>query len=452
MQTACWLRMHVNPVIFSYTFIVAVTHRADTQDLTVPPPYEVAPHLFVRSEILQRAFQAKMRGVQSYKDICDIVNDKACVLIANYTRINNLYPDQSISYLTEDIGLNSLYFNWHLEHPFWLTGKEHKVNVEHRGELFLYFHRQILARYVLERISNGLGEVEPVHFWGQIHESYYPHLRNLNGKEMPGRVVNTKLIDTMNYQVSDLYNYERRIIDAIDTGFVFTKTGLKLELISPKGINILGEIIMGVTDSVYKPYYGAIYNYLRFLAGGLVDPTNLNHLSPGALHYFSTSLRDPLFYRLIQRITDLWQRYVERLGPYSQEELLLPGIHIETVEVDKLVTFVDHFDVALNNVVDVAHEEDAKNVNILTRMFRLNHMPFNFRINLNSEKATNVLVRIFLGPKLDQHGLEIPLDERYKYYVELDRFPTKGKNQIIILSELFKLKMKSQFQFKLVKM
>lgn len=411
-----------------------MAQHPDTQDITLPPPYEILPNLFIRSDIIQRAYQVKMRGLQSYNDLCDIVNDKYCVLLANYTRYgsgNFWYPDQSIRYLTEDVGLNALYQIWNLEHPIWLNNKEYNLNFERRGELFLYFHRQILARYILERIGNGLGEVEPVQLWQEIRESYYPHLRLPNGQEVASRSEYTPFLDTWEYSVNDIYQYERRIIDAIDSGIVFSVDGQKCDLISPKGINILGEIIMGVSDSINRPYYGALYNYLRILAGGLNDQTTRNYLNSGVLHYYASSLRDPLFYRLIQRINNLWQRYVERLGPYSQEELIVPGLTVENVDIDKLITYFDYFDVALNNAVEVANEEDANNVNIVTRLFRLNHQPFSYRIAVKSDKATKVVVRIFLGPKYDQVGQNIPLSKRSQYYVELDRFPYQGNFLLI---------------------
>jgi hypothetical protein len=43
--------------MFLYSFTAAVLHREDTRDVMLPPPYEVNPHLFVQSDVIQNAYK-----------------------------------------------------------------------------------------------------------------------------------------------------------------------------------------------------------------------------------------------------------------------------------------------------------------------------------------------------------------------------------------------------------
>lgn len=82
----------------------------------------------------------------------------------------------------------------------------------------MYTHHQILARYYLERLSNGFGEVEPLDFWLPVEEGYAPHLMHPKGYEMATRAEYTTI---KNEHALDLHPYEQRINDAIDSGFIF---------------------------------------------------------------------------------------------------------------------------------------------------------------------------------------------------------------------------------------
>jgi hypothetical protein len=98
------------------------------------------------------------------------------------------------------------------------------------------------------------------------------------------------------------------------------------------------------------------------------------------------------------------------------------------VEVGKLITYNDYFDIDLDNVVNVKVPEDGQYVDYRARQTRLNHKPFTYSIDVTSDKATEVYVRVFLGPKYDYLGREYNINDRRHYFVEIDRFPHKSKN------------------------
>jgi hypothetical protein len=107
-------------------------------------------------------------------------------------------------------------------------------------------------------------------------------------------------------------------------------------------------------------------------------------------------------------------------------QIAFPGVTIDSVDIDKLITYFDYFDIDLDNVVSVKTQEDGQFIDYRARHTRLNHKPFTYKIDVTSDKTTDVYVRVFLGPKYDHLGRELNINDRRHYFVELDRFPYKG--------------------------
>jgi tyrosinase len=78
----------------------------------------------------------------------------------------------SLSYFREDIFANDHHAHWHLVY------RADAGRQERQGELFLYMHQQMLARYDAERLAAGRPEVEPLNLSapGLIEDGYDPHL------------------------------------------------------------------------------------------------------------------------------------------------------------------------------------------------------------------------------------------------------------------------------------
>jgi hypothetical protein len=98
------------------------------------------------------------------------------------------------------------------------------------------------------------------------------------------------------------------------------------------------------------------------------------------------------------------------------------------VDVDKLITYFDYFDIDLDNVLNVQAPEYGQYIDYRARLTRLNHKPYTYTIDVTSDKSTDVYVRVFLGPKYDYLGREYNINDRRHYFVELDRFPYKSKS------------------------
>lgn len=99
---------------------------------------------------------------------------------------------------------------------------------------------------------------------------------------------------------------EFRISTAIDSGFIKDATGKIINIYTPEGLNILGNLIEGNADSCNPNFYGSIDYLARKILGYNLEPSSSYQILPSALEFYSTSMRDPAFYRLYQRIIDFY--------------------------------------------------------------------------------------------------------------------------------------------------
>lgn len=157
-KSLVWARFNVNEGMFIYALTVAVMHRPDTRGIELPAPYEVYPYYFFNVETIQQAQNYKMQGFYGMKKVEDV---HTIIIPTNYTDYDYYMTniENKISYFTEDIGLNTYYYYFHADYPFWMTGKNYNMVRERRGEQYLFVHQQLLARYYLERLSNDIGEL-----------------------------------------------------------------------------------------------------------------------------------------------------------------------------------------------------------------------------------------------------------------------------------------------------
>ncbi|KAJ8972032.1 hypothetical protein NQ314_000415 [Rhamnusium bicolor] len=434
-KTAVWARQNVNEGIFLYSFSVAIVHRPDTYGIILPPIYEVYPHYFYNSETIHTAYYYKQTHRDQHTD--QEHGDKAYTIDANYSgHYLNLHPEQSMSYFIEDVGINAFYYYYNLYYPFWMCGKTYGIEKDNRGEIFYYVYQQIVARYYLERLSNDWGETPFINWDVPIETPYYPSLEYPNGLEFPTRPAYAKLHEYFynygqrwttkgpyGYSHSFIHDYERRINDAIDKGHVHDHDGKKIDLTTYEGFNVLGNIIEGNHDSPNKKYYGTIQTFARHLLGYSYQPLDKYHTVPSALEHFETSMRDPAFYQFFKKIVMKFQRYQQYVPPYTEKDLVFPGVKITKVEVDRLVTYQDYFYSDLSNAVyDSDHELEHDTFHIRARQERLNHKPFTYKVTVKSDKDAKASIKIFLGPKYDEYGRYINISENRLNMVELDHF------------------------------
>lgn len=227
IKTACWMRLYMNEGMFVYAFTVACRHREDCRGIILPPPYEIYPYYFVRADVIQKAYMLKMKkGLLDHK-LCDFYGikktDKDVFIIDEnvYDKRVYLNDEDKLRYFTEDIDLNTYYFYFHVDYPFWMRDTVYDKFKVRRCELTLYIYQQILARYYLERLSNGLGEINTLSWHKPIQKGYWPWLKLHNGVHLPNRFNNYVVVRDDNLNAVRLAEtYEMIIREAIVKGYI----------------------------------------------------------------------------------------------------------------------------------------------------------------------------------------------------------------------------------------
>lgn len=231
-------------------------------------------------------------------------------------------------------------------------------------------------------------------------------------------------------------NQSDSFISTIFELFFLTQFVFKIKI---GGLEYLGNLIHGNPDSYNVRYYNYMY-YVYKTFGRYFGKSYQYYESvyPSVLYHPETTLRDPAYWMFMKRVFVFYYKYMEHLKPYTHKELGFDGVRIESVTTDKLITYFNYFDSDISNAVDVEryipdHISDLRRFGrvshyagedfiIKARQLRLNHVPFNVNISVASTLATPSVVRIYLGPKYDEYGHLIELNEnRFNFYL-LDMF------------------------------
>nr|CUH82791.1 hemocyanin 1 [Argulus foliaceus] len=418
----CWARAHVNEGQFSYALTVVVTHRPDLKGIKLPAPYEINPHLFVPSSVIQAAYSAKMK-------------QESITIPMGFTGTKK-NPEQRVAYFGEDFGLNSHHYYWHIDFPFWWR-EEFGPVMDRKGELFYYMHHQLTARFDAERLSNHLPIVEPLDWETPIKEGFSPRTTYRKEGEFPSRPDDMHFHDLPFLTRRDMTNFEFRVRDAIAHGYAVDDHGHKVPLNETDGINVLGAMIESSEHSVNKHFYGALHNYGHVMLGKVTDPDGKFGLPPSVMEHFETATRDPAFFRLHKYIDSLFKEHKDFLHEYTEAEIGLPGVHVEDIKItdveradhpNELVTFFDHFDIHLDNAL--YHKADQKDTDIKAEGVHLNHDDFTYTFTIKSDSAHTAAVRIFMAPKYDSNDEEIDLDHQRWMMIEMDKFVVHLKSGV----------------------
>ncbi|XP_042858306.1 hemocyanin C chain-like [Penaeus japonicus] len=404
---AAYFRQKMNEGEFVYAVYVAVIHSPLAEHVVLPPLYEITPHLFTNSEVIEEAYRAKQTQTPGkFKSTF------------TGTKKN---PEQRVAYFGEDIGLNTHHVTWHMEFPFWWDDK-YGHHLDRKGENFFWVHHQLTVRFDAERLSNYLDPVGELQWHKEIVEGFAPHTTYKYGGQFPTRPDNVNFEDVDGVaRIRDMTIIESRIRDAIAHGYIVDSHGKHIDINNERGIDILGDII---ESSLYSPnvqYYGALHNTAHIVLGRQADPHGKYDLPPGVLEHFETATRDPSFFRLHKYMDNIFKEHKDTLTPYTKADLEFAGVSIDNVAVEgELETYFEDFEYSLINAVDDA--EGIQDVAISTYVPRLNHKEFTIKLDVKSDAARLATVRIFAWPHKDNNGIEYTFDEGRWNAIELDKF------------------------------
>ncbi|XP_063534821.1 basic juvenile hormone-suppressible protein 1-like [Cydia strobilella] len=437
INVACWLRERINPGMFVYALTASILHHPEDRGIILPAPYEIYPYLFVNSDVINKAFILKMTNAQvetAFADYWKIKTEKNVVSIDSRTTLRyTLSVDDVLSYFTEDIDLNTYLFYLHMLYPYWLTGEGYGVEKERRGEVVMYTCQQLLARLRLERLSHGMPDIRPISWDETLKTGYWPKIRLHTGDEMPARSNDTTIVHEYTAKMKEaVEDFERLRRLAVIKGQYELRDGTIVPLRNPQDVEHLGRLLW--TKNPDGAYFPSMYRNLLTYA---TYNTNKHTYVPTATDMYSTTLRDPAFWRVMKRKLEVFQLFKMQLPKYTREELSFPGVKVEGVSTSELVTFIDTYDMDITNAVYL-NETEVRNKKsdflFVARQKRLNNHPFKVTINVSSVKPVDAVVRVFLGPKYDVLGRITDVNDKRLDMIEIDTFLQKlksGKNSIV---------------------
>ncbi|GLH04004.1 Sex-specific storage-protein 2 [Gryllus bimaculatus] len=373
------IRDKVNPYLYAYAMSVAILNRNDTIK-TLPNSASLFPQLYFQGSILARGrTEAQLFAPE----------DREPIEIPRNWTATDLEPEHRVAYFREDIGINLAHWQWHVHNPH--SGSPSAVNKDRRGELFYYFHQQIIARYNFERLSTQLSRVNRLLNWREpIPEAYFPKLNNaLASRVWPPRQADARLQASSDVRRSDavidildLERWRDRIMEAIHTGRAYTSTRETVLLDNDQGIDILGNILESSDLSINSHLYGDLHN---------------------SGHVVIAYAHDPDFRHLLVVAGAL--------------QLSFSGVHVRRVEVqsvgqepNELHTFWQKSDYNIERGLDFSSGP------VLVRVTHLQHVPFFYRIQVDQKVEPDACWKGYsycglLGHRYpDKRPLGFPLD------------------------------------------
>ncbi|NP_001106747.2 sex-specific storage-protein 1 precursor [Bombyx mori] len=444
MRTACWMRERINGGMFVYAFTAACFHRTDCKGLYLPAPYEIYPYFFVDSHVISKAFMMKMTKAAKdpvlWKYYGITVTDDNLVVIDWRKGVRrSLSQNDVMSYFMEDVDLNTYMYYLHMNYPFWMTDDAYGINKERRGEIMMYANQQLLARMRLERLSHKMCDVKPMMWNEPLETGYWPKIRLPSGDEMPVRQNNMVVATKDNLKMKQMMDdVEMMIREGILTGKIERRDGTVISLKKSEDIENLARLVLGGLEIVGDDAKVIHLTNLmkKMLSYGQYNMDKYTYV-PTSLDMYTTCLRDPVFWMIMKRVCNIFTVFKNMLPKYTREQFSFPGVKVEKITTDELVTFVDEYDMDISNAMYLDATEmqnKTSDMTFMARMRRLNHHPFQVSIDVMSDKTVDAVVRIFLGPKYDCMGRLMSVNDKRLDMFELDSFMYKlvnGKNTIV---------------------
>ena len=106
---ADYFKKVLNGGVYLYALSVALKHRADTRDLSLPPMWQINPFSFFHSAKIHRALDQLRARASGATPIPSTDINKATLFTTGTTRD----PEHKLAWWREDVGLNEHHFHWH---------------------------------------------------------------------------------------------------------------------------------------------------------------------------------------------------------------------------------------------------------------------------------------------------------------------------------------------------
>ncbi|SPP76098.1 fat-body protein 1 [Drosophila guanche] len=280
-----------------------------------------------------------------------------------------------------------------------------------RSEILLHNLRQLVARLNQETIAQGQ-TIEKKNLW-------LNNPRQTQSERYALRLDQIRIDSLRSRQLLDQINQiEQRMQQAIGQLNIQSIRGQFREQRQVEAL--IADVLLGRLGQV---------GILRIVRE-LVQENNLQVDRSG----LGIRLSDPLIQYTLRRIVSIVDDQREQLlGGYRREQLDLQGVSINDVRVDKLRTRIEETDMDLTNLIGQQGRQTQRQEiqrTIVGRQRRLNNKPFLIDMDISSERAQDVVIRVFLGPSLDSQGRDASLDQRRRDFLLLNAINVELKSGI----------------------
>ncbi|XP_014260938.1 hexamerin-like [Cimex lectularius] len=435
----------VHPEQLNYALATTTFHHFNNFRLAPPNWFEVYPNYLLPAATLRELYRRKMKGMKETVIYVNIANETVHGKNSYFNAFSDTDPESKLRYFRDDTGLSNMFINWHMHFPNWRpVGKIPKTQSwEDRGHLFYYFHQQLLSRYNLERINNKMEPVDGLS-WDKVEMGRYVlDLLDNDGDPIPGRHAGAPNIqNTWWKRVNDLTGLQHRISQVVDSNLILTTSCYHLEELR-KGSEIyqLGNTILGTGNSSHPEYYGSYFfegtDAVNIMGKGDIA----DNKEPGFFFKMLTTLRDPIFYSMLENIRSFIQDYTNTyISNYKDLDEMYDyeGLSLDSVKINnELTTYFDYEEIDVTKVIDLAPNEKLEDIKYKAKILKLNHKPFSYTVKVtannsylksnNTGEPPQVMFRLFLGPKHDWKGRLMDFQSAIHYFVEIDRFPINLK-------------------------
>lgn len=345
-----------------------------------------------------------------------------------------------LSYWREDYDYNDHHVHWHMVFPgtgVVVDGVNVKV-IDRQGELFLYMHSQMVARYETEGLCWNLPLVRPWNMYDDVLESGYvpvPGLIDFYGGYAPYSswfaTKNPNIPDTKDQPVPRalLETWRDNIYEGIKEGYFWTKNkageSRKLLLTEDNCADLVGVVIEAESAALQiqpdgswldSDKYGNLHNFGHDKFAELGYHNFLSKTNPYGLMISNFgSPRDAAFWP--------WHKHIQYFGRLAAAKFPQDiTAHQGAVTLSNLVLSAqdDQAPHYSENGINTVMGPPA--VNLLESRAKLNHAPYQWSVQVMStrndpppsvEAPQTITLRLFIAAK--------ELMENYHNWIEMDK-------------------------------
>lgn len=148
--------------------------------------------------------------------------------------------------------------------------------------------------------------------------------------------------------------------------------------------------------------------------------------APSLLHHPETSLRDPIYWYMIQYVLNYFTEYKESIDPLYLRQYATGNFEIINADIPKITTYFDYYQFNINRAIskkDLLLSQTP--MTVTARQKRLKHSKFEFNFTIGSVSAIDGVIRLFLGPPCSDNCWD-----DYSKYFELDKFVVHFKEGV----------------------